>query len=111
MLRAHGWDDTAIHDAIQVIGYFNYINRIADAVGSTTSPSGPTGRSRVALPRPPCAPQHAAVAEAARDPVLVEPLEQQLRIAAADPARSRKRARAISPAAVHSATTSSRARS
>lgn len=32
-LRAHGFDDTAIHDATQVIGYFNYINRIADALG------------------------------------------------------------------------------
>ena len=32
-LRAHGWDDAAIHDAIQVIAYFNYINRVADALG------------------------------------------------------------------------------
>ena len=32
-LRRHGWDDEAIHDAIQVIAYFNYINRIADALG------------------------------------------------------------------------------
>ena len=31
-LRAAGFDDVAIHDAIQVISYFNYINRIADAV-------------------------------------------------------------------------------
>ncbi len=31
-LRAHGLDDVAVHDAIQVIAYFNYINRIADAV-------------------------------------------------------------------------------
>lgn len=31
-LRAEGFDDVAIHDAIQVIGYFNYINRIADAL-------------------------------------------------------------------------------
>jgi uncharacterized peroxidase-related enzyme len=31
-LRAQGFDDHAIHDAIQVIGYFNYINRIADGV-------------------------------------------------------------------------------
>jgi uncharacterized peroxidase-related enzyme len=31
-LRAVGLDDVAIHDAIQVISYFNYINRIADAV-------------------------------------------------------------------------------
>ncbi len=32
-LRAIGLDDTAIHDATQVISYFNYINRIADALG------------------------------------------------------------------------------
>ena len=30
-LRAHGLDDPALHDAIQVISFFNYINRIADA--------------------------------------------------------------------------------
>jgi len=32
-LRGHGFDDRAIHDATQVISYFNYINRIADALG------------------------------------------------------------------------------
>lgn len=32
-LRAHGFDDHAIHDATQVIGYFNYITRVADALG------------------------------------------------------------------------------
>ena len=32
-LRAMGFDDRAIHDATQVISYFNYINRIADALG------------------------------------------------------------------------------
>ncbi len=33
VLRAHGFDDRAIHDATQVIAYFNYINRVADALG------------------------------------------------------------------------------
>jgi uncharacterized peroxidase-related enzyme len=37
-LRPHGLDDAAIHDAIQVIAYFNYINRIADAVGIEDEP-------------------------------------------------------------------------
>ncbi len=37
-LRAHGWDDVAIHDAIQVIAYFNYINRIAEGVGIGPEP-------------------------------------------------------------------------
>jgi uncharacterized peroxidase-related enzyme len=32
-LRAHGLDDRAIHDAVQVMGYFNYITRVADALG------------------------------------------------------------------------------
>jgi uncharacterized peroxidase-related enzyme len=31
-LRTHGFDDVQIHSAIQVIAYFNYINRLADAV-------------------------------------------------------------------------------
>jgi uncharacterized peroxidase-related enzyme len=37
-LREQGLDDAAIHDAIQVIGYFNYVNRIADAVGIEDEP-------------------------------------------------------------------------
>jgi uncharacterized peroxidase-related enzyme len=37
-LREHGWDDAAIHDAIQVIAYFNYINRIAEGVGLGPDP-------------------------------------------------------------------------
>lgn len=32
-LRRHGFDDRAIHDATQVIAYFNYITRLADALG------------------------------------------------------------------------------
>ena len=31
-LRELGFDDVAIHDCIQVVAYFNYINRIADGV-------------------------------------------------------------------------------
>lgn len=38
-LRAHGFDDTQIHDAVQVISYFNYINRIADGLGVDLEPS------------------------------------------------------------------------
>jgi uncharacterized peroxidase-related enzyme len=37
-LREHGCDDAAIHDAIQVIAYFNYINRVAEAVGVEPEP-------------------------------------------------------------------------
>ena len=32
-LRHAGWSDRAIHDATQVCGYFNYINRVAEALG------------------------------------------------------------------------------
>lgn len=32
-LRGHGFDDRAIHDATQIIGYFNYITRVADGLG------------------------------------------------------------------------------
>ena len=32
-LRQHGFDDRGLHDAVQIIGYFNYINRVADALG------------------------------------------------------------------------------
>ncbi len=32
-LRSHGLDDPFIHDLCQVIGYFNYINRIAEGLG------------------------------------------------------------------------------
>ena len=38
VLRDHGWDDRAIHDAIQVIAYFNYINRVAEGVGIDPEP-------------------------------------------------------------------------
>jgi alkylhydroperoxidase family enzyme len=32
-LRESGLADDGIHDAVQVVGYFNYISRIADALG------------------------------------------------------------------------------
>lgn len=41
VLRAAGFDDVAIHDAIQVIAYFNYINRVADAVHVELEPEMP----------------------------------------------------------------------
>jgi alkylhydroperoxidase family enzyme len=42
VLRAHGWDDAAIHDAIQVIAYFNYINRVAEGIGVGPEPEWAT---------------------------------------------------------------------
>jgi uncharacterized peroxidase-related enzyme len=32
-LRDLGFDDRAIHDAVQVVGFFNAITRVADALG------------------------------------------------------------------------------
>ena len=52
-LRSHGWDDVAIHDTIQVVSYFNYINRVADAVGIDDEPDwGSRPRKGRGLPRP-----------------------------------------------------------
>lgn len=34
-LRGAGFDDETILDAVQTIGYFNYINRVMDALGIT----------------------------------------------------------------------------
>ena len=32
-LRRVGYDDQEIHDIVQIAAYFNYINRVADALG------------------------------------------------------------------------------
>lgn len=32
-LREHGFDDTGVHDIVQVASYFNYVNRLADGLG------------------------------------------------------------------------------
>ncbi len=32
-LRAAGYDDRAIHDACAIIGYFAFVNRMADGLG------------------------------------------------------------------------------
>src|SRR5262245_661407 len=37
-LRAQGLDDTGVHDVIQTVGFFNYINRVADAVHVDVEP-------------------------------------------------------------------------
>ena len=45
-LRAHGFDDRAIHDAVQVIAYFNYITRVADALNVDPEESIPRWGNR-----------------------------------------------------------------
>jgi len=34
ILRANGFDDKGISSCVQVVAYFNYINRIADGLGA-----------------------------------------------------------------------------
>ena len=45
-LRKHGLTDRDILDAVQVISYFNYINRVADALGIDPEPEMPQGGNR-----------------------------------------------------------------
>lgn len=37
-LRGQSLDDTEISDAIQVVGYFTYVTRVADGVGIEDEP-------------------------------------------------------------------------
>ena len=37
-LRAVGFDDTAIHDIVQITGFFAYYNRLADGLGIDPEP-------------------------------------------------------------------------
>lgn len=46
-LRAAGLSDREIHDAVQVIAYFNYINRVADALGTDPEDFYPAAPTRV----------------------------------------------------------------
>ncbi len=33
LLRIHGLNDLAIHDLVSIVGYFAFVNRIADGLG------------------------------------------------------------------------------
>jgi uncharacterized peroxidase-related enzyme len=37
-LRAAGWSDAATLEAVEIIGFFNYYNRLADALGVEPEP-------------------------------------------------------------------------
>jgi uncharacterized peroxidase-related enzyme len=37
-LRAAGFSDTAIHDVVQITGFFSYYNRLADGLGIDPEP-------------------------------------------------------------------------
>lgn len=47
-LRQEGFGDRAIHAAIQVVSYFNYINRVADGVHVDLEPEMPPYPARAA---------------------------------------------------------------
>ena len=38
ILRAAGFSDTAIHDIVQITGFFSYYNRLADGLGIDPEP-------------------------------------------------------------------------
>jgi alkylhydroperoxidase family enzyme len=40
-LRRQGLGDLEIHDAVQVVSFFNYINRVADAIHVDLEPEMP----------------------------------------------------------------------
>ena len=48
-LRVFDWTDREIHDAVQIVSYFSYINRVADALGVQLEP----GAIRWGEPGPP----------------------------------------------------------
>jgi uncharacterized peroxidase-related enzyme len=40
-LRAAGFGDTAVHDIVQITGFFSYYNRLADGLGIDPEPPEP----------------------------------------------------------------------
>jgi len=44
-LRSQGFTDRELHDAAQVVAYFNYINRIADGLGVDPEPGSRAGET------------------------------------------------------------------
>jgi uncharacterized peroxidase-related enzyme len=38
VLRAHGFDDDAVHEIVQIAAMFNYYNRLADGLGIDPEP-------------------------------------------------------------------------
>ncbi|HEX6881948.1 MAG TPA: hypothetical protein VF530_01130 [Planctomycetota bacterium] len=54
-LRRAGLTDEAVHEAIQVTAYFNYINRVADAVHVDLEREMPAYPPSAGRENPPCA--------------------------------------------------------
>jgi uncharacterized peroxidase-related enzyme len=51
-LRRHGLDDRDVLDAVEVIAYFNYINRVADALGVDPEPEMSDAWQKWTEPKP-----------------------------------------------------------
>jgi uncharacterized peroxidase-related enzyme len=56
-LRAHGLSDRDILDAVEAISYFNYINRVADALGIDPEPEMEEARRKWKARRGPSRPR------------------------------------------------------
>jgi len=48
-LRAAGYSDRAVLEATHVVGFFNHINRVADALGVDLEPGMPPRPERASL--------------------------------------------------------------
>jgi diamine N-acetyltransferase len=79
-LRAAGFSDVAIHDATQVVSYFNYINRIADALG-TDLEEGMPPRPRSWHPEPRPLPELSRSAVVTLEEITTSSLSTMLRMA------------------------------
>lgn len=98
-LRSHGLSDEAIHDAVQVIAYFNYINRVAEGLGTDLEPDMPPRPARWQPPRFEC-PQ--AKADAVRlEAITQENLLAVLMLEVSPPQRRFVASNAISLAQAH----------
>ena len=49
-LRNCGLDDRAIHDVVQIVAYFNYINRVADGLDVDLEPDMPPRKLVAEIP-------------------------------------------------------------
>ena len=98
-LRSHGLSDEAIHDAVQVIAYFNYINRIAEGLGTDLEPDMPPRVARWQPPRFEC--PDAKAAAVSLEAITKENLIRVLVLEVSPPQRHFVASNAISLAQAH----------
>ena len=78
-LRDAGFSDVAIHDAVQVVSYFSYINRVADGLG-TDLEEGMPPRPRSWFPEPVPVEPRRRDARISFQPVTTDNLSRILRL-------------------------------